>query len=82
MEKFVWGVILVGFLMVVLARDEALEQVMSGDNILICYIGAHEKEISPSKIVGHDDERNIWLFTNGYSRNCRIYKDVAEENER
>lgn len=49
-----------------------LEKVQSGEYKLECVLVTGVKTIDPAKVEDYLD--GTWLFTNGYSRNCKVLK--------
>ena len=50
-------------------------QVKRGDKVLYCYMKDGYKKINTNKITGFIDEKNIWIFENGYAKNCEVKDD-------
>jgi len=54
------------FLFVSLQSDSPLSAVKSGEKTLYC----NDKRVDKEMVV--DLEGDVWLFTNGYARNCTV----------
>ena len=64
----------IGGLLALIPEDEAVLKVKSGEFTLECQFRDGWKQIEPSKVVSRDDQTSSWQFTNGYAKNCKIYK--------
>jgi hypothetical protein len=48
-------------------------KVKTGEKVLVCeFAGGREESIDPKLIVAYDGEKDMWVFTNGYSHNCYL----------
>lgn len=56
------------------ANDDTLQKLQSGEYKLECMFSDGWKDIPKDKIVGIDDEKGYFLFTNGYARTCKVIK--------
>lgn len=56
------------------ANDDTLKKLQSGEYKLECMFSDGWRDIQKDKIVGIDDEKGYFLFTNGYARTCKITK--------
>lgn len=51
-----------------------LYAVQAGELTLVCVINDEVRTIAPNQVTGLMD--GVWLFENGYARNCEVVKNV------
>ena len=52
--------------------ESNVSKIKSGKAELVCYIDNQYKVIDPKKVVDYIPEKDAYVFTNGYARNCEM----------
>jgi len=76
MKKFTLTILIVLALIVVYCKKFNIVNELKNDNNLelFCLFKNGYRKIPKNKILTFDDSNNVWIFTNGYARSCRIEK--------
>ena len=64
--------ILSGYL---ISLDNPVNKIKSGDYILECYFKDGWRVVGKDKILDFDEKSGTFIFTNGYAKNCIVYKN-------
>lgn len=58
------------------------DKVKNGDVELYCRVNNSYKYVPKESVIGFDDENKLWIFKNGYVKNCILInkKELDEEH--
>jgi len=67
------AIIVMVLLLVYYKKFNNVDELKSNDNLeLVCLFKNGYRKVPKNKIITFDDSNNVWIFTNGYARSCRI----------
>ena len=65
--------LVLALILIIAENHNNYNKILSGERILVCFIDNEYKTIPPDMIEGKVDD--VWLFKNGYARNCKVFGD-------